>query len=422
VAANLGRYDVKDLSLAPAGVARIEWAEREMPVLRAIRERFDRERPFAGQRFSACLHVTAETANLLRTLRAGGADVACCAADRLSTQDEVAAALVAVYGIPAFCIRGEDADTYYAHIDAVIDHRPQLALDDGADAIGVLHSQRREQLGDILGATEGTTTGVMRLRTLEADGKLAFPVLAVNGAETRQLFDNRFGTGQSTVDAVLRATNVLLSGRCVVVAGYGWCGRGVAARARGMGARVIVTEVDPLRALEAAMDGYDLMPMAQAAEVGDVIVTATGNKDVVARRHLERMKDGAVLANAGHFNVELELSALRELAVSVRTVRPHVDEYTLDGGRRIYLLAEGRVVNLAAADGNPASVMDVSFASHALAAEHIVANAHELERHVYDLPGELDREVARLKLGTLGLAIDTLTEEQERYLSSWDLD
>jgi len=420
VAANLGRYDVKDLSLAPAGVARIEWAEREMPVLRAIRERFGRDRPFAGQRFSACLHVTAETANLLRTLRAGGADVACCAADTLSTQDDVAAALVSEYGIPAFSIRGEDADTYYAHIDAVVDHRPQLTLDDGADVIGVLHSQRRQQLGDLLGATEQTATGVLRLRALEADGKLAFPVIAVDESRTKHLFDNRFGTGQSTVDAMLRATNVLLAGRRFVVAGYGWCGRGVAARASGMGAHVIVTEVDPLRALEAALDGYAVMPMAAAAELADVIVTATGDRDVVTRRHVERLKDGVILANAGHFNVELDLSALRELAVSVDTVRPNVAEYRLEGGRRLYLLAEGRVVNLAAGEGNPAAVLDVSFANQALAAEHLVANAHELERRVYDIPDEIDREVARLKLETLGIAVDTLTEEQERYLSSWD--
>jgi adenosylhomocysteinase len=420
VAANLGRYDVKDLSLAPAGVARIEWADREMPVLRAIRERFGRERPFAGQRFSACLHVTAETANLLRTLRAGGAEVACCAADRLSTEDDVAAALVSDYGIPAFCIRGEDADTYYTHVDAVIDHRPQLALDDGADVIGVLHTQRREQLGDILGATESTGTGVMRLRALEQDGKLAFPVIAVGEAETKHLVDNRFGTGQSVVDAVLRTTNVLLAGRRFVVAGYGRCGRGIAARASGMGAHVIVTEVDPLRALEAALDGHAVMSMDRAAEVADVIVTATGAKDVVARRHVERLKDGAVLANAGHFNVELDLSALRELAVSVRTVRPNLEEYTLDGGRRISLLAEGRVVNLAAAEGRPAAVVDLSLAVQALAAEQIVASAHSLERHVYPVPKEIDREIARLKLETMGIGIDTLTEEQERYLSSWD--
>lgn len=420
MAANLGRYDVKDLSLAPAGAARIAQADRELPVLRALRERFQRERPFAGQRFSACLHVTAATANLLRALQAGGAEVACCAADTLSTRDDVAAALVSEYGIGAFSIRGEDADAYYAHIDAVVDHRPQLALDDGAAMLGVLHARRRQQLGDLLGATERTTAGVMRLRALEEDGKLAFPVIAVSGSRTQRLFDNRLGTGQTTVDAVLRATNVLLSGRRFVVAGYGRCGRGIAERARGMGARVIVTEVDPQRALEAATDGYDVMPMARAVELADVLVTATGGRDVVSGRHLERMKDGAILANAGHFNVELDLSALRDLAVSVRTVREDVDEYTLAEGRRVVLLAEGRVVNFAGADAAPAAVLDVSLAAQALAAERLVANAHELERRVYELPNELDREVARLKLESLGIAIDTLTQEQERYLSSWD--
>ena len=420
MAANLGRFDVKDLSLAPSGVARIEWAEREMPVLRAIRERFERERPLAGQRVSACLHVTAETGNLLRTLKAGGADVVCCASNPLSTQDDVAAALVSEYGIAAFCIRGEDADTYYAHIDAVIDHRPQVTMDDGADVIGVLHSRRREQLGDILGATEETTTGVLRLRALEADGKLAFPVIAVNEAQTKHLFDNRYGTGQSTVDAVLRATNVLLAGRPFVVAGYGWCGRGIAMRARGMGAHVVVTEVDPVRALEATMDGYEVMPMVHAAEIGDILVTATGDKNVISREHFARLKDGAILANAGHFNVELDLAALRAMAVSVRETRPNVQEYTLADGRRICVLAEGRLVNLAAAEGHPAAVMDMSFANQALSAEYVVANAAELDRHVYDVPEGIDREIARLKLETLGVRIDRLTEEQQRYLSSWD--
>jgi adenosylhomocysteinase len=420
VAANLGRYDVKDLALAPGGVARIEWAEREMPVLRAIRDRFGRERPFAGQRLSVCLHVTAESANLLRALEAGGADLVCCAADSLTTQDDVAAALVSEYGIPAFCRHGEDADTYYAHIDAAIDHRPQLAMDDGADVIGVLHARRREQLGDILGATEGAATGVMRLRALEEDGKLAFPVIAVDRAQTARLFENRFGTGQSTVDAILRATNVLLSGRRFVVAGYGWCGRGVAARASGMGAQVIVTEVDPLRALEARLDGYEVMPMGQAAAVADIVVTATGGKDVVARQHLERMQDGTILANAGHFNVELDLSALRSLAASVRSVRPGVDEYTLEGGRRIYLLADGRVVNLTVAEGQPAAVLDMSLASHALAAEHVVVRAHELERHVYGVPDEIDREVARLKLESMGVTIEPMTPEQKAYSESYE--
>ncbi|MCL4290887.1 MAG: adenosylhomocysteinase [Thermoleophilia bacterium] len=414
------RHDVRDLALAPGGVLRVEWAEREMPVLRAIRERFARERPLQGYRLTACLHVTTETANLLRTLKAGGADVVCCASNPLSTQDDVAAALVAEYGVPVFAIRGEDADTYYAHIDAAIDHRPQLTMDDGADVIGVLHSRRREQLGDVLGATEETTTGVIRLRALEADGKLGFPVIAVNEAQTKHLFDNRYGTGQSTIDAVIRSTNLLLAGRRVVVGGYGWCGRGVAMRARGMGSHVIVTEVDPLRALEAVMDGYEVMPMAEAAVAGDIFITATGDKNVVARDHLALLKDGAVLANAGHFNVEIELPALRAAAVSEREVRPNVAEFVFADGRRVYLLAEGRLVNLAAAEGHPAAVMDMSFANQALAAEYVVANAGELERRVYDVPDEIDREIARLKLETMGVAIDTLTEEQERYLSSWD--
>ncbi len=414
------RHDVKDLGLAPGGVLRVEWADREMPVLRAIRERFARERPLQGYRLAACLHVTTETANLLRTLKAGGADVVCCASNPLSTQDDVAAALVSEYGIPVFAIRGEDADTYYAHIDAAIDHRPQLTMDDGADVIGVLHSRRREQLGDVLGATEETTTGVIRLRALEADGKLGFPVIAVNEAQTKHLFDNRYGTGQSTIDAVIRSTNLLLAGRRVVVGGYGWCGRGVAMRARGMGSHVIVTEVDPLRALEAVMDGYEVRPMAEAAAVGDILITATGDKNVIARDHLALLKDGAVLANTGHFNVEIELPALRAAAVSEREVRPNVAEFVFADGRRVYLLAEGRLVNLAAAEGHPAAVMDMSFANQALAAEYVVAHAGELERHVYDVPVEIDREIARLKLETMGVAIDTLTEEQKRYLSSWD--
>jgi adenosylhomocysteinase len=420
VAADLDRFDVSDLALAPGGVGRIEWADREMPVLRSIRDSFGRERPLAGFRISTCLHVTAETANLLRTLKSGGAEVACCASNPLSTQDDVAAALVAEYGVAAFCIRGENADTYYAHIDAVVDHRPQIVMDDGADVITVLHSRRREQLGAILGATEETTTGVLRLRALQADGKLAFPVIAVNEAQTKHLFDNRYGTGQSTVDAIMRATNILLSGRRFVVAGYGWCGRGVAARARGMGAHVIVTEVSPVRALEAAMDGFEVMPMSQAAEVGDVFVTATGNKNVVAAQHLERMKDGAIVANTGHFNVEIELSALRSLAVAVREIRPNVEEFSLENGRRIFLLAEGRLVNLAAGEGHPAAVMDMSFANQALSAEHIALNAGELERRVYDVPAEIDQEIARLKLETLGLRIDRLSGEQRRYLASWD--
>jgi adenosylhomocysteinase len=414
------RHDVKDVALAPAGVRRIDWADREMPVLRAIRERFGRERPLAGFRVSACLHVTTETANLLRTLGAGGAEVVACASNPLSTQDDVAAALVAEYGIATYAIRGEDNDTYYAHIEAACDHRPHVTMDDGADVIGVLHSARREQLGDVIAGTEETTTGVIRLRALEADGKLAFPVIAVNEAQTKHLFDNRYGTGQSTVDGVLRATNVLLAGRKVVVAGYGWCGRGVASRTRGMGAHVIVTEIDPMRALEATMDGFEVLPMDRAAPLGDVFITATGDKHVITRSHFELMKDGAVLANTGHFNVEIDIPALRQLAVSAKEARPLVEEFALADGRRLYLLADGRLVNLAAAEGHPAAVMDMSFANQALSAEYAVAHAATLERKVYAVPEEIDREIARLKLETMGVAIDVLTEEQARYLSSWD--
>jgi adenosylhomocysteinase len=414
------RHDVRDLGLAPEGVTRIEWADRQMPVLAAIRERFATERPLEGTRISACLHVTSETANLARTLQAGGADVALCASNPLSTQDDVAAALVAEYGIPVFAIRGEDEATYYSHISAAVDHRPQLTMDDGADVIGVLHSERQDLIPEILGGTEETTTGVIRLRALERDGRLGFPVIAVNEAKTKHLFDNRYGTGQSTVDGVIRATNVLLAGRRFVVAGYGWTGRGVALRARGMGAHVIVTEVEPLRALEAVMDGYEVMPIEQAAEVGDIFVTATGDKHVIAGPHFERMKDGAILANTGHFNVEIDIPALRALAESERPARPSVDEFRLANGRRIFLVAEGRLVNLAAAEGHPAAVMDMSFANQALSAEYVVANADRLERHVYDVPDEIDREIARLKLETLGVEIDRLTEEQARYLASWD--
>ncbi|MGH3004830.1 MAG: adenosylhomocysteinase [Gaiellaceae bacterium] len=414
------RHDVKDLTLAPGGVLRIEWADRQMPVLAAIRERFGRERPLEGFRVSACLHVTTETANLARTLEAGGADVVLCASNPLSTQDDVAAALVEEYGVSVFAIRGEDNDTYYSHIEAAVDHRPQLTMDDGADVIGYLHSKRRDQLGDIVGGTEETTTGVIRLKALEAQGDLGFPIVAVNEAKTKHLFDNRYGTGQSTIDGIIRATNVLLAGRRFVVAGYGWCGRGIAMRAKGMGSHVIVTEVDPMRALEAAMDGFEVMPMQRAAEVGDIFVTVTGDKSVITRTHIERMKDGAILANSGHFNVEIEIPALRELADSTRVARENVEEFALGDGRRLYLVGEGRLVNLAAAEGHPASVMDMSFANQALSAEYVVANADELEPRVYDVPEEIDREIARLKLESMGIEIDRLTEEQARYLTSWD--
>jgi adenosylhomocysteinase len=414
------RFDVKDVALAPEGLSRIEWADRQMPVLAAIRERFASEQPLSGYRISACLHVTSETANLMRTLKDGGADVVLCASNPLSTQDDVAAALVEHYDISVFAIKGEDNDTYYRHIEAAVDHKPQLTMDDGADVIGVLHSHRREQLGDILGGTEETTTGVIRLRALERDGALGFPVIAVNDANTKHLFDNRYGTGQSTIDGIIRATNILLAGRKFVVCGYGWCGRGVALRAKGMGAHVIVTEVDPLRALEAAMDGYEVLPMERAAEVGDLFVTATGDKSVITREHMLLMKDGAVLANTGHFNVEIEIPALRALAVETRTMRQFVDEFRLEDGRRLYLIADGRLVNLSAAEGHPAQVMDMSFANQALSAEFVVANAASLERRVYSVPEEIDKEIARLKLETMGVAIDELTEEQAKYLASWD--
>src|SRR5919206_1447730 len=369
------RHDVKDLTLAPEGVRRIAWADRQMPVLAAIRERFEREQPLAGYRIPACLHVTTETANLARTLKAGGADMVLCASNPLSTQDDVAAALVDEYDIGVFAIKGEDNDTYYAHIEAAADHKPHITMDDGADVIGVLHSARREQLGDIIAGTEETTTGVIRLKALEREGKLGFPVIAVNEAKTKHMFDNRYGTGQSTIDGIIRATNVLLAGRRFVVSGYGWVGRGVALRARGLGSHVIVTETDPLRALEAVMDGYEVLPMERAAEIGDVFCTATGDKSVIRREHVERMKDGAILANTGHFNVEIDIPALRSLARETREARAFIDEFTLPDGRRLYLLADGRLINLAAAEGHPALVMDMSFANQALGAEYAVQNA-----------------------------------------------
>ncbi|MBD0329610.1 MAG: adenosylhomocysteinase [Thermoleophilia bacterium] len=414
------RFDVRDLALAAEGVRRIEWAEREMPVLRAIRERFEREQPLTGYRISACLHVTTETANLVRALQAGGADVVLCASNPLSTQDDVAAALVAEYDAAVFAIKGEDNDTYYRHIEAAVDHKPHLTMDDGADVIGVLHAHRREQLGEIIAGTEETTTGVIRLRALERDGALGFPIIAVNEAKTKHLFDNRYGTGQSTIDGIVRATNLLLAGRRFVIAGYGWVGKGVALRARGMGAHVIVTEVDPVSALEAVMDGFQVLPMSRAVEIGDIFCTATGDKSVITREHFERMKDGAVVANTGHFNVEIDIPALRSLAVETRHARALVEEFVLGDGRRIYLLADGRLVNLSAAEGHPAAVMDMSFANQALAVEYAIAHAGELDRRVYAVPDEIDREIARLKLETMGVEIDRLTEAQARYLASWD--
>jgi adenosylhomocysteinase len=380
----------------------------------------ERERPLAGYRVSACLHVTTETANLMRTLKAAGADVLLCASNPLSTQDDVAAALVEEFDIATYAIKGEDNDTYYAHIDAAVDHRPQLTMDDGADVIGVLHAARREQLGDIVAGTEETTTGVIRLKALEREGKLGFPIIAVNDAKTKHLFDNRYGTGQSTIDGIIRATNALLAGKTFVVAGYGWVGRGVAMRARGLGAHVVVTEVDPMPALEAVMDGFQVLPMGRAAEVGDIFCTATGDKNVIRREHMEVMKDGAILSNTGHFNVEIEIPGLRALATETREARNLVEEFLLEDGRRLYLIADGRLVNLAAAEGHPAQVMDMSFANQALSAEYAVQNAASLERKVYGVPVEIDNEIARLKLATMGVEIDQLTEEQARYLDSWN--
>lgn len=411
--------DIANPRLAPEGVRRIEWAAREMPVLRLIRERFQREKPLRGIRMTACLHVTTETANLAITLRDGGAELRLCASNPLSTQDDVAAALVEEYGIPVFAICGEDNETYYRHIHQALEHGPQLTMDDGADVVATLHKDRRDLLPGVVGGTEETTTGVIRLRAMAAAGALGYPIVAVNEADTKHLFDNRYGTGQSTVDGIIRATNVLLAGKTFVVAGYGWCGRGVASRARGLGAQVIVTEVDPVKALEAVMDGYRVMPMAEAAKVGDIFVTLTGDINVIDRQHLEAMKDGAILANSGHFDSEINLKALQAMSEGKRAVRDSVDEYRLQDGRRLYLLGEGRLVNLAAAEGHPAAVMDMSFANQALGAEWIAQNAQRLEKKVYEIPHEVDQEIARLKLHAMGVQIDYLTEEQQRYLSSW---
>ncbi|MBJ7454915.1 MAG: adenosylhomocysteinase [Thermoleophilia bacterium] len=414
------RHDVADLGLAPVGRRGIEWADRDMPVLRSIRERFARETPLAGLRVSACLHVTTETANLVRTLSAGGADVVLVASNPLSTQDEVAASLVSDHGIATFARRGEDDETYYRHIMAAIDHAPHITMDDGADVIGVLHGERREMLGGVIGGTEETTTGIIRLRALEAQGGLGFPVMSVNDADTKHLFDNRYGTGQSTVDGLLRATNVLVAGRRAVVAGFGWCGRGVASRLRGMGANVIVVEVNPLRALEAVMEGFQVMPVAEAARVGDIFITATGDVNVLRGEHVSVMKDGAILANTGHFNVEIDLPALAALAETVTEVRPSVQEYRMADGRRIHLLAEGRLLNLSCAEGHPASVMDMSFANQALSVEYLAREGSSLEARVYPVPRHIDDEIATLKLASLGVEIDVLTDEQLAYLASWE--
>jgi adenosylhomocysteinase len=414
-------YDVKDLDLAPAGRRRIEWAAREMPVLHLIRDRFRDEKPLSGVRMSACLHITTETANLARTLQAGGAEVVLTASNPLSTQDDAAAALVSYYEIPVFAIKGEDNDTYYEHIHAALDHEPHITMDDGADLVSTLHKDRTELIDNVIGGTEETTTGVIRLRAMAKDGALAYPIIAVNDAMTKHLFDNRYGTGQSTMDGVVRATNVLVAGKNVVVAGYGWCSRGIAMRAKGLGGNVIVTEIDPLRALEAVMDGFRVMPMGEAAPQGDIFITSTGDINVIDAHHFEMMKDGAILANSGHFNVEINIPALEEMVEErPRRIRPFVDEYVLPDGRHLYLLAEGRLVNLAAAEGHPSAVMDMSFANQALCAEYMFNHAEALERTVYDVPQEIDERIAQLKLRAMDVEIDVLTPEQEEYLASWE--
>ena len=411
--------DVKDLGLAAKGKLRIEWASQWMPVLKLIRKRFIKERPLEGVRLSACLHVTTETANLAITLRDGGADVVVCASNPLSTQDDVAASLVKDYNIPTFAIKGEDKNSYYSHIVSALEHKPQITMDDGADLVTMILTKRKELIPGIMGGTEETTTGVIRLRSMAKDGVLKFPIIAVNDADTKHLFDNRYGTGQSTLDGILRATNLLFAGLKVVVAGYGWCGRGVSMRAKGLGSDVIITEVNPTRALEAIMDGFRVMPMAEAAKIGDVFITVTGNKSVVGAEHFKQMKDGAVVCNSGHFNVEIDIPTLDKMALSKRTTREYVEEFTLRDGRKIYLLGEGRLINLAAAEGHPAVVMDMSFADQALSAEYMVKNAKKLEAKVYPVPVDIDRNVAKLKLESMGVTIDKLTPEQEEYLSSW---
>ncbi len=413
-------FDVANLDFAPGGKLRIDWAEQDMPVLRSIRERFEREKPLKGLRVSACLHVTTETANLMATLQAGGADVVLAASNPLSTQDDVAASLVAHYEIPVYAVRGEDNQTYFNHLEAALNHRPHMTMDDGADLVSELHKKRDDLIGDVMGGTEETTTGVIRLRAMAKEGALRFPVIAVNDSQTKHFFDNRYGTGQSTIDGIIRATNILLAGRVVVVAGYGWCSRGIASRAHGLGARVVVTEIEPVKALEAVMDGFQVMPMLEAAKIGDIFVTATGDINVIDRHHLEVMKSGAVVCNSGHFNVEINLTALAEMSVgSPKLVGPHIEGYHLKDGRIIYVLGEGRLINLAAAAGHPASVMDMSFANQALGAEFMVRNYDTLQNQVYTIPEEIDREIARLKLASMGVQIDSLTAEQEHYLNQW---
>jgi adenosylhomocysteinase len=414
------KSDVKDLSLSTAGTVRIEWAEREMPVLRTIRERFTKEKPLKGIRIAACLHVTTETANLMRTLQAGGAELTLCASNPLSTQDDTAAALVQEYNVSVYAINGEDNDTYYKHINAALDLKPNITMDDGADLVSTIHKQQESLADGIIGGTEETTTGCIRLNSLAQQGKLLYPIIAVNEADTKHFFDNRYGTGQSTVDGITRATNILWAGKKVIVCGYGWCGRGVAMRARGMGGHVIVTEVDPIRALEAVMDGYPVMTIAEAAKIGNIFITLTGDISVLDKEHFAAMKDGAIVANSGHFNVEIDIDALNGMSKSKRTLRPLIDEYTLEDGRRILLIGEGRLVNLAAAEGHPASVMDMSFANQALCAEYL-AKGNKAEPGVYNVPKEIDKEVGRLKLASMGIKIDALTAEQNKYLNSWEM-
>ena len=413
------KYDIKDINLAEKGKNRIEWAAKDMPVLYEIAKRFEKEKPLKDIRISACLHVTTETANLMNVLKIGGADVVICASNPLSTQDDVAASLVANYEIPVFAIKGEDNDTYYDHINAALDHRPAITMDDGADLVSILHSKRTDLLDDIIGGTEETTTGVIRLVSMANDKVLKYPIVAVNDAKTKHFFDNRYGTGQSTIDGILRATNRLLAGSTMVVAGYGWCGRGFAMRARGMGANVIVTEINSIKALEAIMDGFRVMPMKEAAKIGDFFVTLTGNISVVNAKHFAAMKDGAIVCNSGHFNVELDLKALEKLSKSKKRIKDFVDEYTIDGDKKIYVLGEGRLINLAAAEGHPASVMDMSFANQALSAEYILKNAKDLENKVYPVPEDIDNGIADLKLETMGINMDVLTDEQVKYLGSW---
>jgi adenosylhomocysteinase len=411
--------DVKDLSLADAGKRRIEWAGQSMPVLAAIRKQFIKNQPLAGIRVAACLHVTTETANLMIALRDGGAQITLCASNPLSTQDDVAASLVRDYNIPTFAIKGESNESYYSHLNAALDSAPQFTMDDGADIVGLLHSKRKDLLANVIGGTEETTTGVIRLRAMAKDKVLAYPIISVNDALTKHLFDNRYGTGQSTLDGIIRATNVLLAGLNVVVAGYGWCGRGVAMRAKGMGANVIVTEIDPTKAIEAVMDGFRVMTMAQASSIGDVFVTVTGNKNVIARKHFETLKSGAILANSGHFNCEIDLEALASVASSRKEARPFVEEFSMKDGRKVYVLGEGRLINLAAAEGHPASVMDMSFANQALSAEYMAKHHASMENKVYPVPEELDKQVAKMKLESMGFSIDKLTPEQEEYLAGW---